>query len=223
MKKILCSKQLSFALVILFSCAFQSFFYKSSDFKSVKIGNQAWMVENLNVDHFQNGDKIPEAKTAEEFKLAGNRNQPAWCYYDCNIENEKKHGKLYNWFAVNDSRGLAPKGWHVPSKSEWDSLKIFVGTERILLQMNAALKLKSTEGWNNNGNGTNETGLTILPSGIFEHVDGKFKLMGDISSFWSNTSLGVKGYHTEIGSNNNVFAIKKDDQDNGYSVRCVKN
>ena len=88
--------------------------------------------------------------------------------------------------------------------------------------MNVALKLKSTTGWNNNGNGTNETGFNMLPSGIFKHVNGNFLGIGDISSFWSSTSLGVKAYHTYVISRENTFSTVKDDQDNGYSVRCIK-
>lgn len=89
-----------------------------SAIKSIKIGNQTWMTENLNVDNFQNGDIIPEAKTTEEWEQAGKRQQPVWCYYDYDINNGKKYGKLYNWYAVNDPRGLAPKGWHIPSDEE---------------------------------------------------------------------------------------------------------
>jgi len=93
-------------------------------FNSVKIGNQIWMTENLNLDRFRNGDIIPEAKTAEEWVATGNAKKPAWCYYDNDPKNGALYGKLYNWYAVNDMRGLAPSGWHVPSDEEWTAYSI---------------------------------------------------------------------------------------------------
>jgi uncharacterized protein (TIGR02145 family) len=89
-------------------------------YESVKIGDQEWMPINLDVDRFRNGDLIPHVESDEEWEKAGENEQAAWCYYDNDPENGKKYGKLYNWFAVNDPRGLAPEGWHVPSKEEWE-------------------------------------------------------------------------------------------------------
>lgn len=84
-------------------------------YKTVTIGNQVWMAENLNVDKFRNGDLILQAKTEEEWKKAGENKHPAWCYFDNDTANDAKYGKLYNWYAVNDPRGLAPAGWHIPT------------------------------------------------------------------------------------------------------------
>jgi uncharacterized protein (TIGR02145 family) len=81
------------------------------------IGKQIWMTENLNLDKFQNGDSIPEARTIEEWMNACENKQPAWCYYNNDSTNGEKYGKLYNLFAVIDSRGLAPEGWHIPLDS----------------------------------------------------------------------------------------------------------
>jgi hypothetical protein len=88
-------------------------------YESVRIGDQLWMTRNLDVDRFRNGDLIPHVKSDEEWIKAGENGQPAWCYYDNDPKNGKKYGKLYNWFAVNDPRGLAPKSWHVPTDEEW--------------------------------------------------------------------------------------------------------
>ena len=82
-------------------------------------GPQVWMRKNLDVSTFRNGDPIPYAKTAEEWKAAGDNKQPAWCYYDNDTVNFKKYGGLYNWYAVNDPRGLAPEGYHIPTDEEW--------------------------------------------------------------------------------------------------------
>ena len=118
--------------------------------KSVLIGEQSWTSENLNVDRFRNGDLIPEAKTAEEWINAGKNKQAAWCYYNNDPNNEAKYGKLYNWHAVNDTRGLAPTGWHVPTEAEWTILSDFLGGEN-----QAGTKMKSTSGWSASGDVTN--------------------------------------------------------------------
>lgn len=95
-----------------------------------KIGEQIWKVENLNLERFRNGDIIPEARSEEEWISAGENKQPAWCYYENVSNEEEKYGKLYNWYAVNDPRGLAPSGWHIPSKSEWNELINYLGGEK---------------------------------------------------------------------------------------------
>ena len=110
--------------------------------KEVKIGQQVWTTENLNVDKFRNGEIIPEAKTAAEWHKAGENKQAAWCYYNNDSSNGTKYGKLYNWYAVNDPRGLAPKGWHIPSDQEWTDLTDYLGGDE-----QAGAKMKSKEGW----------------------------------------------------------------------------
>ncbi len=109
-------------------------------YKTVVIDTQTWMAENLNVSTFRNGDPIPQAKTDEEWKAAGENKQPAWCYYDNDTANGAKYGKLYNWFAVNDSRGLAPAGYHIPTDEEWTTLHYYLGND-------IGNKTKSTSGW----------------------------------------------------------------------------
>lgn len=96
-------------------------------YKTVKIGDQVWMAENLNVSTFRNGDSIPHAETNEEWENAGKEGKPAWCYYENNSNNGDKYGKLYNWFAVIDRRGLAPKGWHIAIKTDWEILIQYLG------------------------------------------------------------------------------------------------
>lgn len=96
-------------------------------YKTVVIGSQTWMAKNLNINRFRNGDPIPEAKTIEEWKLASESGQPAWCYYENDPSNGSKYDILYNWFAVNDLRGLAPIGYHIPTYWEWATLSNFLG------------------------------------------------------------------------------------------------
>ena len=112
-------------------------------YRTVKIGNQVWMAENLNSGRFMNGDSILECKTYDEWRKAAENKQPAWCYYENDPENGKKYGRLYNWYTILDSRKIAPYGWHVPSDKEWKALTIFLRDEK-----NAGEKLKSKDSWN---------------------------------------------------------------------------
>jgi uncharacterized protein (TIGR02145 family) len=111
-------------------------------YESVKIGNQEWMTRNLDVDRFLNGDLIPHIESDKEWEKAGENGEPAWCYYDNDPEYREKYGKLYNWYAVNDPRGLAPEGYHVPTDEEWTILEEFLGGKDI-----AGHKMKSVDEW----------------------------------------------------------------------------
>lgn len=108
--------------------------------QTVTIGTQVWMNKNLDVSTFRNGDPIPQAKTEQDWLAAKNNKQPAWCYYENKSENGAKFGKLYNWYAVNDARGLAPVGFHVPSDEEWMKLIDYLGGENL-----AGIKMKEKE------------------------------------------------------------------------------
>ena len=131
--------------------------FLKAQMNEIKIGQQVWTAENLNVDKFRNGDPIPEAKTDEEWENAGNNKQAAWCYFDNDPSNGIKYGKLYNWYAVNDPRGLAPLGCHIPSDQEWTDLTTYLGGEE-----QAGAKMKSKEGLNYNSNGTNQLALKVF-------------------------------------------------------------
>lgn len=112
----------------------------SDDLSTVQIGTQIWTTKNLNVIKFRNGDPIPEAKTVAEWVSASEKKQPAWCNLENINSNGGKFGKIYNWYAINDPRGICPEGYHIPSQKEWEILKTFV--------INDPEKLKSTESWN---------------------------------------------------------------------------
>jgi uncharacterized protein (TIGR02145 family) len=183
-------------------------------FNSVKIGNQIWMTENLNVDRFQNGDIIPEAKTAEEWKAAGNAKRATWCYYQNDQKNGEKYGKLYNWYSVNDKRGLAPVGWHVPSDAEWTILSTFLGGEDV-----AGIKMKSTSGWNDNGNGTNSSGFSGLPGGDRAN-NGSFYYVGSYGHWWSSSEYAEVNAHC-FGLKYSYLRLDGSNKSDGFSVRCV--
>ncbi|MFN6038086.1 MAG: FISUMP domain-containing protein, partial [Bacteroidota bacterium] len=135
-------------------------FKKTFECKQVTIGNQIWMADNLNTSKFRNGDVIPEAKTNADWESAGYNKQPAWCYYKNDPVNGQKYGKLYNWHAVHDPRGLAPEGWHIPSAKEFKILIVNLGENENSFGSIAAPKLKTKTGWDKfSGNGNNESGF----------------------------------------------------------------
>ena len=110
--------------------------------KTVTIGTQVWMVSNLNVATFRNGVEIPEVQDKDAWNKAGDNKQPAWCYYNINSNNGVKYGKLYNWYAVNDTNRLCPQGWHVPTDAEWTVLTDYLGGAP-----GAGSKMKAKSGW----------------------------------------------------------------------------
>lgn len=191
--------------------------------KTVKIGEQEWMTENLNVTHFQNGRLIPEAKTDEEWEKAGLEGKPAWCYYNYDPKNEKMYGKLYNWYAVNSPKGIAPKGYHIPSELEWKQLIDFLGGMK-----DAGAKLKSITGWKSNGNGTNESGFSGLPCGSrwsgFNCIDefGSWWSSSECSHFWSLSKLLNSAYSFVLNYHDGSVSIYGNYKQFGLSVRCLR-
>lgn len=189
--------------------------------KEVTIGKQVWMTQNLNVDKFRNGDPIPEAKTDEEWRKAGENGEPAWCYYNNNPDNGDRYGKLYNWYAVNDPRGLAPEGWKIPSDEEWSRLADFLGGESV-----AGTKMKSTDFWadyeGKSGNGTNESGFSGLPGGL-RGGNGTFLNVGKVGYWWSSTenfagNVWYRSLYYDYGGVGSLIGSKG----GGFSVRCLR-
>jgi len=185
-------------------------------YKTVKIGDQEWMAENLNVAHYHNGDKIPEARTSKEWKAYATKRTGAWCYYDNDAANGKKYGKLFNWYAVNDPRGLAPKGWHVPSDAEWATLTANLGRKEIV-----GVKMKSNNGWVWDMNGTNESGFAGLPGGLCDGL-GMFHDIGYGGLWWSSTERSTRNAWIRDLSFDDVVGRQSQGKQLGLSVRCVR-
>jgi uncharacterized protein (TIGR02145 family) len=187
----------------------------------VTIGTQVWMVENLNVDKFRNGDALPEVKKIEEWVRAGEKGEPAWCYYDNDQANGEKYGKLYNWYAVNDPRGLAPEGWHVPSDKEWYILDDYIGKF-------AGKKMKSTSGFKR-GNGTNKSGFSGLPGGWrcaqVSYSTGAlrtFEFVGENGDWWSSTEA-YTGHAWKRSLNHSRYLLRTNsNMVSGAYVRCLR-
>ena len=133
--------------ILLFLLSSLSAFSQAKDFdgnnyQTVKIGDQVWMSENLNVKHYRNGDKIVLCKNKDEWAIANIKKLPACAYFNYDEKNEKEHGLLYNQWAVMDERGLAPEGYIIPSREDYEILINFLGGE-----LKAGHALKSTNGW----------------------------------------------------------------------------
>lgn len=156
----------------------------------LKIGKQIWDKKNLNVTKFRNGDAIYEAKTKEEWYYAGANGIPAYSNYFNWSGYGKIYGKLYNWYAVSDSRGLAPEGWHIPSYKEWMILrKEIYGNKAQPPGSGKRVKnvLWSTKQFISN----NQSGFSALPGGSRDH-DGGFQDLGYVANWWSSTNESAK-------------------------------
>jgi uncharacterized protein (TIGR02145 family) len=191
---------------------------------SVIIGDQEWQTKNLDVDRFRNGEPILEVKTAEEWKAAGERKEPAWCYYDNETENGKIYGKLYNGFAVNDSRGLAPEGWHIPSDVEWTNLTDYLGGEEMA---GGKMKATGTVYWNSPNTGAaNESGFSALPGGYRYKGGGgsfSFVIIRRTAVFWSATEGDFNNAWNRFLYDNTGYVNRFNDYKSvGASVRCLR-
>jgi uncharacterized protein (TIGR02145 family) len=192
----------------------------SKNYETVKIGNQTWMTKNLDVDRFRNGDIIPEAKTKDEWIHAGKACKPVWCYYENDKINGEKFGKLYNWYAVNDFRGLAPQGFHVTSNIEWTKIVEFLGGK-----YDAGNKLKSKSGWFGwfHVGGTNESGFNALPGGYRDENNGCFEQLGFGSYWWTSTEHDInEAFNLDLTSHNDSLNCYENSKKAGLSVRCIK-
>jgi uncharacterized protein (TIGR02145 family) len=207
----------------------------------VKIGTQIWTSKNLDVSTFRNGEAIPEAKNAEEWAKVSENEKPAFCYYNFDTINRKVYGKLYNWYAVNDPRGLAPYGWHIPDDSEWTELIEILGGEDL-----AAIKLKSNTGWSEivgekiagfkmsakdgwkkgkkSGNGNNKSGFNGVPGGCMN--DGEYFELTKTAYWWSSkqwdTGLAWCRYIDNDCFGQSHVVSKRVNESNFLSVRCIK-
>ena len=183
----------------------------------VKINTQVWMSENLNASTYRNGDIIRHASTKQEWLDAAGRGEGAWCYYDHDPKNGAIYGKLYNWYAVKDSRGLAPKGYHIPNDAEWTVLIGFLGGESV-----AGKKIKSTSGWDNGDNGDNSSGFNGLPGGFCDS-GGDFANVTEDGLFWSSSEYDTSNAWFRNLYYDNTKVYRNDGSKNlGLSVRCLR-
>lgn len=206
------AKLVFYALIFAFSSNSQVIDINGNAYKTLKIGKQEWMVKNLNVSKFQNGDIIPEASCDIEWEKAMNEKKPAWCYYSNDPRNGEKFGKIYNWYAVIDPRGIAPKGWHVPSVEEFIELSDNArGKEIYPSSPDGFVGPALGSGWR-------------FDNGIFYNyggLNGNCNLLESINWFSSTPSIPGDNsitYYALSLKNTSVSNIK----DRGFYVRCIK-
>jgi uncharacterized protein (TIGR02145 family) len=186
-------------------------------YQLVTICNQTWMQSNLNVSHYRNGDVIPQVSDAIQWT---NLTTGAWCYYANTSFNGTTYGKLYNWYAVNDSRGLAPLGYHIPSDTEWTSLTTCLGDPT---SAGGTMKEIGTLHWTSpNIAATNSSGFKGLPTGM-RGMSGAYYSINTNCYFWSSTEYGPSGaWFRSLNYDNGNLTKNGTSEANGFSVRCIK-
>jgi uncharacterized protein (TIGR02145 family) len=195
---------------------------EGNSYKVVKIGTQVWMAENLKTAKYNDGTKIPNVTDKTQWS---NLTSGAWCYYDNNVANNAKYGKLYNWYAVskttNGNKNVCPTGWHVPTDAEWTVLTDYLGGESV-----AGDKLKEVgrRSWiRPNTDCTNESLFTGLPGGG-RYDGGRYADIGYYGIWWSSTENGSSDawFRYLINCNGTSYRIFGKPKRNGFSVRCLR-
>ena len=170
---------------------------------TVKIGQQEWAAEDLKVTEFRNGENIPLVTDNAQWKSI---KTAAYCI------SPNGH-YLYNWLAVNDQRGLAPKGFHVPTDEEWTELVEYLGGVRV-----AGEKMK-IKYWD----GTNSSGFSAVPGGYRSYIDEIFYDFGSDGHWWSSSPFGSDAWSRNLSSGSSSVYRFYDYVQDGFAVRCIKN
>jgi uncharacterized protein (TIGR02145 family) len=190
-------------------------------YHTVTIGTQVWMVENLKTTKYRNGVAIGTTTPATLSISSESMPKYQWAYGG-NESNVATYGRLYTWNAVNDSRKIAPTGWHVPTDAEWTILVNYLGGETVA---GGKLKEACSTHWNSPNVGTtNETGFTALAGGE-RWEDGTFYGIGGLYGYWwsstENSPSYIAAWYRSIGPNRDMSRFDNN-WSRGYSVRCVK-
>jgi uncharacterized protein (TIGR02145 family) len=197
-------------------------------YQTVTIGTQVWMAENLKVTHYRNGNVIPNVTVGNTWS---DLTTGAYCEYNNDVNNVATYGRLYNWYAVDDSRGIAPAGWHVPTDEEWKQMEMYLGMSQSEADgvgyrgtdEGGKLKETGTTHWSSPNTGaTNESGFSALPGG-FRYYDSTFFNIGSHAGFWSSSeySSGYAWFRFLTYVDSEVPRYHYD-KHYGSSVRCVK-
>ncbi|HEY5591820.1 MAG TPA: fibrobacter succinogenes major paralogous domain-containing protein [Paludibacter sp.] len=187
-------------------------------YKTIQIGDQIWMAENLKTTKYNDGTSISNVEGSSFPSLTGG----AYCWYNDNVYNKNIYGALYNWYTVNTGK-LAPTGWHVPTNEEWNTLTTYLGGVNV-----TGLKIKEAGHlhWGTDNLATNESGFSGLPCGVID-IYGVFKRYGVEGTWWSSTGQTDAKYAWLRSTDTTSPGLYKDYtssyKQNGYAVRCVKN
>ncbi|MBL7749255.1 MAG: fibrobacter succinogenes major paralogous domain-containing protein [Chitinophagaceae bacterium] len=193
-------------------------------YHEIKIGTQTWLLENLRTTKFRNGDAIPNVTDFTQWK---NSSTAAYCNFNNDASVTAKEGRLYNWFAVTDSRGICPPGYHIPTREEWQTLRDYLGGESV-----AGGKMKSTgeEYWTGNTGATNESGFTGIGAGVRNtalYADQDFQHRKTLGLMWSSTGIEPPGnvnaaWYFHLQYNMAQGSLSFLEKTCGISVRCIK-
>lgn len=188
-------------------------------YKTVTIGTQVWMAENLKTTKYRNGDPIPNVVGDAAWRTL---TTGAYCWYGNNaVTNKPTYGALYNWYAVADSRNIAPTGWHVPIDAEWTTLTTYLGGESVA---GGKLKESGTIHWTTPNTGaTNSSGFKALPGGYQEGIGWSTSGIGEYGDWWSS-SIGSanRAWDRELDNASTSVRVAELDKFGCSSVRCIK-
>lgn len=185
---------------------------------------QCWTSENLNTNKYANGELIQTAKSDYEWNNFGENAIGAWCYYLNDRKNER-FGKLYNWHAINNPRGLVINGWSIPSDDDWKSLEVLIGmnkteVNKIGYRGNVGDLLKSNDGWDSENKNSLE--FNAFPGGG-RYFNGEFDHLGLGACWWSSSEVNkIDAWRRNILSVNNKINRNLADKGNGFHIRCIK-
>ena len=208
-------------LSVFGSCETQAFAcgdpvtYQDYDYATVLIGEQCWFAENLRSENYENGDAIPTGLSDDEWE-----NTSSGAIDALSLD---EYGRFYNWYAVDDARGLCPSGWHVPTDGEWGTMEMALGMSESALNSTGArgtdqgTQMKTDYGWNDGGNGTNSSGFSGLPDGTQSFPGGGTR------GYWWTSSLNDSNAAVRYLAYNNekVYRFHFNLQ-SGLSVRCIQ-
>ncbi len=198
-------------------------------YKTVIIGDQEWMAENLKVTRYRNGDTIP---TGHSNSIWAGLSTGAYSVYDNDEGKLSTYGYLYNWYAVNESRKLAPEDWHVPTDADWKELEIYLDMSQSEADKSngrrgkyegGKLKEAGTSHWNSSNTGaTDESGFTALPGG-FRFRNGQYRNIGYHAYFWSSSEFNsTNAWDRVLTYGNSGVGRGNYNKISGFSVRLVK-
>ena len=191
-----------------------SLLYYDRYYSLVEIGGQCWFAENLATHKYSNGDDIPTGLLSNDWQSTSSG---AFTTYNNLAANGQLYGNLYNWFTTQDSRGVCPVGWHVPSSCDMEYLSVALGGELV-----SGAKLKSNLFWSNNVYATNESGFTAKPAGFCNYLEN-FYFLGGYAYFWTKDGIdSVNAYGRNLLNNNSYFSPDVNNKRNGQSIRCIK-
>ena len=222
-------------LSVFGSCEAQSFAcgdpinYQGYDYATVLIGEQCWFAENLRSENYMNGDSIPAGLNSAEWSntltgAAAVYGEGSSTCYDFSPDGEacdeawslSEYGRLYNWYAVDDARGLCPSGWHVPTDGEWTVLTDHLGGAEV-----AGGHMKTTYGWQYGGNSTNLSGFSGLPGGS-RNLNGYFLGGGYQVFWWSSSAAGGDAWARNLSTEDEIVYRDPRNPRQGFSVRCIQ-